>query len=399
MKIGIMMQSFDESMGGIGVYTREVVRAMLKIDDENEYLLIFPGFGRAREHRGELTGGKKVTAVETYFPRLPAFFHATRALAWIPHLLKKARALMPIETYWDQVVVPRVARQHGVDVLFNPHLTVPIRGRFRKVTVLHAVEYHTVPNVYGWRMYVWWFVLERMIMPAADRLISLSDLMTGDIRKHMSYPIAQVRTIYHGVSEKFRVETDGNRLARIREQYGLPQHYVLFVGRLYPQKNFATLARAFASIKDRIPHRLVVAGQPRYKYQGEVDILDELGIGDRVDFLDHVPNDDLPVVYSLADCFVFPSLYESFGLVLVEAMACGCPVIGANAAAIPEVSGGAAMLFDPLNAGELADAILKVVLEPEVRRSLVERGLARAREFTWERTARQTLQVFKELVQ
>lgn len=397
MKIGIMLQSFDESMGGIGVYTREVVRAMLKIDDGNEYVLIFPGFGRAREHRGELLGRKNVVEIETWFPRLPAFFHSTRALAWIPRLLKKVRALLPIETYWDQVVVPRVARQHGVDVLFNPHLTVPIRGRFRKVTVLHAVEYHTVPNVYGWRMYLWWFVLERLIMPSADRLISLSELMTGDIRKHMRYPIAQVRTIYHGVSEKFRVETDAARLARARERYSLPERYLLFVGRLYPQKNFVTLARAFAMIKDRIPHRLVVAGQPRYKYQGEVDILDELGIDDRVDFLDHVPNDDLPLVYNLADCFVFPSLYESFGLVLVEAMACGCPVIGANAAAIPEVSGGAAMLFDPLNADQLAESILRLVTEPDLRRTLVERGLARAREFTWERTARQTLDVFKEL--
>ena len=398
MKIGIMMQSFDESMGGIGVYTREVVRAMLKIDAEHDYVLIFPGFGRARTHRGELPGGKNVTEVETYFPRLPGFLYSTRALAWIPRLLRKVRALVPVETYWDQVVVPRVARQHGVDVLFNPHLTVPIRGRFPKVTVLHAVEYHTVPNVYGWRMYVWWFVLERMIMPAADRLISLSELMTGDIRKHMSYPISQVRTIYHGVSGKFRVQTDHARLAQARERYRLPEKYLLFVGRLYPQKNFATLARAFASIKDRIPHRLVVAGQPRYKYEGEVRILDELGIDDRVDFLDHVPNDDLPMVYSLADCFVFPSLYESFGLVLVEAMACGCPVIGAKAAAIPEVSGGAALLFDPLDAGQLADAILKIVLEPEVRRDLVVRGLARAREFTWERTARQTLEVFRELV-
>jgi len=397
MKIGIMMQSCDESMGGIGVYTREVVRALLKIDDENAYVLIFPGFGRARRHRGELLGPKNVTEVETYFPRLPAFLYSTRALAWIPRLLKKVRALVPVETYWDQVVVPRVARQYGADLLFNPHLTVPIRGRFRKVTVLHAVEYHTVPNVYGWRMYVWWFILERMIMPAADRLISISDLMTTDIRKHMSYPISRVRRVYHGVSDKFRVETDGARLARVRQQYALPERFVLFVGRLYPQKNFVTLAHAFALIKDRIPHRLVVAGQPRYKYKGELSILDELGIADRVDFLDHVPNDDLPMVYNLAECFVFPSLYEAFGLVLVEAMACGCPVVAANAAAIPEVAGGAALLFDPLDAQELADAILKIAFEPEVRRSLVERGLARAREFTWERTARETLQVFREL--
>ena len=296
-------------------------------------------------------------------------------------------------------MIPRVARQYGVDVVFNPHLTVPIRGRFGKVMVLHNVEYHLIPKVYNWRMYTWWFLLEHMIMPAADRVISLSHAMTADFRKYVKYPIAQVRTIYHGVSDKFRVETDAARLARARQEYGLPERFVLFVGRLYPQKNFATLARAFALVKDTIPHRLIVAGQPRYKFEGELNILGELGIEDRVDFLDHVPNDDLPLLYNLADCFVYPSFYESFGLAQLEAMACGCPVIGANSGAIPEVTGGAALLFDPHSPEELSEAILKVTCEPEVRRDLVQRGLVRAREFTWERTARETLEVFKELAE
>ena len=147
---------------------------------------------------------KNVTEIETYFPRLPTVFYSIRVLAWIPRLLKKVRALVPLETYWDQVVVPRVLKQHGVDVVFNPHLTIPIRGRFGKVMILHNVEYHLIPKVYNWRMYTWWFLLEHKIMPAADRVISLSHAMTADFRKYVKYPIAQVRTIYHGVSEKFR---------------------------------------------------------------------------------------------------------------------------------------------------------------------------------------------------
>jgi glycosyltransferase involved in cell wall biosynthesis len=302
-----------------------------------------------------------------------------------------------LETYWDQVIIPRVADRYELDLVFNPHLTVPIRGRFGKVMVLHNVEYHTVPNVYTWRMYSWWFLLERWIMPAADRVISLSRAMTEDFQRYVKYPISQVRTIYHGVSNKFRVETDGARLASARQRYNLPERFLLFVGRLYPQKNFVTLARAFALIKDEIPHRLVVAGQPRYKFEGELSLLRDLGIEDRMDFLHYVPNDELPLLYNLADCFVYPSLYESFGLAQLEAMGCGCPVIGANAGAIPEVTGGAAILFDPHSPQDLSQAILKVTGEPEVRRDLVERGLARAREFTWERTARETLEVFREV--
>jgi glycosyltransferase involved in cell wall biosynthesis len=397
MKIGIMLQSFDESMAGIGVYTQEIVRALLRVDSTNEYLLIYPGFGDARKHRGEFRRYKNVTEIETYFPRLPFNADSGRFPAWVPRLLKKMRSLLPLETYWDQVVVPRVLKKYGVDVVFNPHLTVPIRGRFGKVMILHNVEYHLIPNVYNWRMYTWWYLLEHAIMPAADRVISLSYAMTADFRKYLKYPIAQVRTIYHGVSDKFRVETDTARLARARQEYGLPERFLLFVGRLYPQKNFVTLARAFALVKDTIPHRLIVAGEPRYKFEGELNILGELGIEDRVDFLRHVPNNDLPLLYNLADCCVYPSLYESFGLVQLEAMASGCPVLGANSGAIPEIAGGAALLFEPKDAEQLAQAIRRIVSDRELRQSYVERGLRRAHEFTWERCARETLQVLQEV--
>jgi glycosyltransferase involved in cell wall biosynthesis len=240
-------------------------------------------------------------------------------------------------------------------------------------------------------------MLEKAILPAADRVISISNVMTEDFRKHVNYPIDQVRTIYHGVNEKFHVETDEVRLARAREEYELPERFILFVGHLYPQKNFSVLARAFARLKNDIPHRLVVAGRPRWKADADLRLIEDLGIANRVDSLQFVPNDDLPLIYNLADCFVYPSLYESFGLAQLEAMACGCPVIGANSGAIPEITCGTAMLFDPRSPEDLARAILTVTQDAGVRRDLVDRALVRARDFTWERTARETLNVFKEL--
>ena len=246
-------------------------------------------------------------------------------------------------------------------------------------------------------MYAWWFLLEKCILPAADRLISLSNTMTEALREHVKYPISQVRTIYHGVSDKFRVETDGERLDRARAKYNVPEYFIFFVGHLYPEKNFSVLAHAFAQLKKEIPHRLIIAGQPRYKFKGDVNLLRQLEIEDRVDFLDYVPNDELPLIYNLADCFVNPSLYEGFGLAQLEAMACGCPVIAADAGAIPEITGQAAILFNPHDPQELAQAILKVTCDPNVRRELVSQGLMRAQEFTWDRAARATLDVFKEL--
>ena len=373
MRIAILLQSLDETWGGIGVYTKEIVSALLRVDSTNEYVLIYPRFGAARTRRGQFRRHKNAIEIETEFSRVP------------------------FGTYWDQVIVPGVARQYNVDVLFNPFLTVPIRGRFGKVMIMHNVEYHTVPKVYDMVMYSWWFMLEKVIMRAADRVISISKVMTEDFRKHVNYPFSQVRTIYHGVNEKFRIESDQARLARAREEYELPEHFILFVGHLYPQKNFSVLARAFARLKDSIPHRLIIAGRPRWKADADLRLIQELGISDRVDQLHFVPNDDLPLIYNLADCFVYPSLYESFGLAQLEAMACGCPVIGANSGAIPEITAGTAMLFDPHSPEDLSRAILEVTQNADVRRDLVDRALVRVKDFTWERTARETLDVFKEL--
>jgi glycosyltransferase involved in cell wall biosynthesis len=374
MRIAITLQSLDQTWGGIGIYTEEIVKHLLRVDQENEYVLIYPGFGAARNLRGRYRRHKNAIEIETEHSRVPS------------------------GAYWDQVIVPKVARQHGIDVLFNPFLSVPIRGRFKKVMILHGVEHHVVSDTFDLERHVRWFLRDHVIIPAADRVISISNVMTEVIRRFLRYPIEQVRTIYHGVSEKFRVISDPERLEQARDEYELAEDFILFVGQLYPQKNFATLVRALHRIRTEIPHRLVVVGRPRWKYHADLDLIRELGMDDRVDFLHFVPNDDLPLIYSLAGCFVYPSLYEAFGLAQLEAMACGCPVIAARAGAIPEICGDAALLFDPGRPEELGEAIVRVVGDPEFRNDLVAKGLAHAKKFTWERCARQTLEVLREVV-
>jgi glycosyltransferase involved in cell wall biosynthesis len=375
MRIGITLQSFDPTWGGIGIYTEEIVKHLLKLDKGNEYVLLYPGFGAPRKSFGQYRKYKNVKEVETYSSRIPS--------GW----------------YWDQVIVPRIARQEALDVLFNPFLSVPIRGRYKKVMIMHAVEYHTVPNAYDWKLYTKWFFLEKMIMPAADRLISVSNVMTHDLRRFTKYPIERVRTIHHGVSEKFRVIQDVDKLQEAKEEYELPSEFILFVGHIYPEKNFANLVRAFHLIAKKISHDLVVIGRPRWNYEDDLRLVDNLGLRNRIHFLYFVPNNNLPAIYNLASCFVLPSFYEACPLVLLEAMACGCPVVAARAGAIPELSDGAALLFDPRNPEEMAEAIFKTVTNGGFRRSLSEKALIRIKEFTWERSAVKTLQVLKEVVE
>jgi glycosyltransferase involved in cell wall biosynthesis len=374
MRVGITLQSFDLTWGGIGTYTEAIVKHLLMLDRESEYVLMYPGFGMPRKMFGQYRKYKNAIEVETEFSRIPS--------GW----------------YWDQMVVPKVAKHYDIDLLFNPFLSVPIRGHFKKVMIMHNVEYHIIPKVYDWKMYTRWFLLEKMILPAADRVISISHVMTQDFQHAIKYPIENVRTIYHGVSERFRVLHDTDKLREIKEEYLLPDDFILFVGHLYPQKNFANLARAFALIAKQIPHDLVVAGRPRWKHEGDLQVIESLGLQNRIHFLHIVPNHDIPAIYNQAACFVYPSLYESFGLAQLEAMACGCPVLGANAGAIPEIAGNAALLFDPHTPEDIAEKLLRVLQDAQLRETLIQKGLARVKAFTWDRCASETLQLFQEVM-
>ncbi len=374
MRIGITLQSLDPTWGGIGIYTEQIVRHLLKIDQSNEYVLIYPGFGSARSRLGQFQRKyDNVTEVETTNSRLP------------------------IGTYWDQVILPPVAKAHDLDILFNPFWSVPMRGKYKKVIIMHAVELHTMPSTFDFRRRLQWLIRDFILMRAVDTVISISHLMARDLMTFLKLPADRIRTIYHGVGEQFQVIRDETRLAYAREEYRLPERYILFVGFLYPQKNFGSLLRAFHQIADRIPHSLVVAGRPRWKFQEELVLLESLGLKDRVRFLYFVPPEELPLIYNLADCFICPSFYEFFGLAGVEAMACGCPVAASNAAALPEILDDAAVLFDPHDVDAIKASLLTLLEDQEARSSYIEKGLARASIYSWDRCATETLQLFQDL--
>ncbi len=374
MRIGITMLSHDSTWGGPGIYTKEIVRALLEVDQRNQYVLIYPKFDLANRNLGQYSARHaNVTEVAT---------------GWSPRL----------GTVWEQLAVPRVARQHRIDVLFNPFWSVPVFAKYKTVMIVHNTEFHTIPGVYGWRTYLEWLIHDRVWIHRADRIISISNVITEDLVKYVHLPRERIRLIYHGCHARFRPITDPSALDAARAKYQLPDKFLLYVGMIFPQKNFINLVRAFQQMRDKIPHDIVVVGRPRWKYQEELQLIETLGLRDRIRFLEFVPNEELPEVYNLADCFVYPSLYEAFGLAGVEAMACGCPVAGANAAAIPEVLGDAALLFDPTDPTDIARCVMTLIHDRPTRERCIRTGLERAKFFTWKRAATETLQLFEDLV-
>ncbi len=372
MKIGITMLSHDFRLGGPGTYTVEVVSRLVALDRANEYVLMYPDFGWARQGFGQ-------------YRRHP---HVTEVIAG---------SRVPIKEHWEQLVVPGVAERHRVDVVFGPLNAIPIRGRFKKVMAMHGVELLTSRDSVTLLRAIRWRFNLRYVLRSADRVLTVSDSMSGVLTQVPGIDASRVRRVYLAANPRFRVVREEALLTAFRAKYRLDSPYLLFVGKLFPQKNASTLFRAFARIKDRIPHRVVVVGGVRWKFEEDLALIEQLGIGDRLTLVDHTQPDELALFYNLADCFIYPSLYETFGLAQIEAMGCGCPVIASTAGSIPEVAGGAALLVEARDDAALAETILRVVSEPELRADLVRRGLARAAVFNWDNTAMETLRIMQEV--
>jgi glycosyltransferase involved in cell wall biosynthesis len=365
-----MLQSIRH-LGGIGVYTQHIVDEILALDRKREYVLLYPTFGQSSKELG----------------RYQAYDNVTEVLS---------TPLVPHGYFWDQVTVPRLARRYGIDLLFNPFLSVPLVGKFKKLFVLHGCEWFIMPEVF-WFTSRWTGRLRMTaIMQAADIIISVSHSVADEIVNATGLPKTKFRVIHNAPGEHFRPILDQEQRARIKEKYRLPNDFILFVGGIYPTKNFGRLLEAFRLVTRDIPHTLVVAGHTRWKSTQDMRLIDELGLADRVQILGWVSQEDLPILYNLATCFVIPSLHESCSVALLEALACGCPIIASQVGGNPEVAGDAALFVNPRSITEIKDAILQVVGDTELRYQLAGRSLACAQHFSWKKSAVETLRIFDE---
>jgi glycosyltransferase involved in cell wall biosynthesis len=367
MKIGVMLRSLSD-VGGPGEYTRSLMEALLRLDTVNQYYLFLPDAGLAERFRS--------------FPNAH------------PVILKSRMKLL-----FDQISIPRAARKYGCDVIINLKHSVPLLTGARTIFVMHGADWLAFPQNYYFFDRMYHKISLPLFCSKADRIISVSNDATRIAIEKLRLPPSKFATIYHGFRKDFRRVEDPERLARARARYKLPERFILYVGRIYPMKNVRGLVEAFAKLRDRIPHSLVIAGIKHYKTEADFAAIDQYALHDRVIPTGFVEEEDLPVLYSMADAFVLPSLYEGFGIPLLEAMACGCPVVTSKAGSCPEVVDGAGVLVDPRDAGDIAEGIYKVVTNPELAAGMVRKGYQRVPQFSWEKCAQETLDVIRAVVE
>lgn len=364
MRIGIDPGvSISARKTGIGVYTAKLFRALNSLDPGNEYVLLNRG---TASMRGPLS------------------------------LVQRFLYLMDLS-----VGAPVRYRASQLDLVHFTNAIVPPIRTTVYVTTIHDLHSVVQNNLWaGYQLYR--RILLSLSCRRADRVIAVSNHTKKDIVKLFGVSESRIDVIYHGVGEDFkRLDSDVCR-EYMAKRFGVADDYLLCLGQFKPRKNVRGLIRAFHRLKRRpggIHHKLVLAGEEGWMENDVVRLIRELGLSEDTMILGYVPQSDLPLLYNAASLFVYPSFYEGFGLPILEAMACGVPVVCSNATSLPEVAGDAAIQVDPHDLSALAGAIRAVLTRPCLREELVQKGLVRARAFSWQDTARKTLQVYQTAFQ
>jgi glycosyltransferase involved in cell wall biosynthesis len=299
----------------------------------------------------------------------------------------------PVRILWEQALLPWIARSEGLDLYHSTAFVGPVASNCPFVTTVHDLSFLYYPDRFRSLRRRYLQVFARISVRRARRVIAVSESTKRDLVSVYDISPAKIDVVHNGVDASFR-PLPADQVAAFRQQKGLPDRFVLFVGTLEPRKNVVRLVEAYARLpKGRPP--LVLVGGKGWFYDEIFRRVEAMELTDEVHFSGFVPAEDLPLWYNAADLFVYPSIYEGFGLPALEAMACGTAVITSTASSLPEVVGKAGKLVDPTDTEALATAMEQVLGDREMQEQMQAAGLVQAEGFSWEKTARQTVDSYR----
>ncbi len=302
---------------------------------------------------------------------------------------------------WEQILQPAALTKSRIDLLHALAFAGPRVISIPWIVTIYDLSFMRYPRSFNAlnRLYLKWAVADSL--RRADRVIAISKNTRDDLVHSFGVSEEKIQVIYCGKDESFHPTSDVREVQALRARHGLPDHMILFVGTLEPRKNLAHLIRAFAQAKRsaHLPHSLAIVGAPGWKQSGIERVIEQQGVTGDVIFAGYVPQAELPVWYRAAELLVYPSLFEGFGLPPLEAMASGIPVIASNSSSLPEVVGDGGILVPPTDQSILAEAIISGVGDHARRAALIERGLIQAAKFSWEKAARETVQVYRSVLE
>ncbi|MEA3459311.1 MAG: glycosyltransferase family 1 protein [Chloroflexota bacterium] len=305
----------------------------------------------------------------------------------------------PVRLFWEQAVQPFALRRERVDLLHSLAFVSPLVSPCPTVVTIYDLSFLLFPEGFRCLKRLYLGLFTRISARRARRIIAISESTKKDIVRMFGVPPERVDVVYCGVDETFRPLPE-EQVADFRKRHGPPERFILFVGTLEPRKNVTRLIEAYSLLVARHPSlKLVIGGAKGWFYENIFAEVERLGLQGEVLFPGFIPRRELPLWCNAAELFVYPSLYEGFGLPPLEAMACGTPVIASDTSSLPEVVGEGGMLVNPVDVEALAGAMGRVLSDEALRQTMSEQGLRRAGHFSWRKMARETVQVYRRAME
>jgi glycosyltransferase involved in cell wall biosynthesis len=377
MKIGIEGQRlFRKKKHGMDMVALELIKNLQDLDHENEYYI----FVKPDEDNTVLQETSNFKIIELNGGPYPS---------------------------WEQIALPKAAKHYGCDVLHCTSNTAPFFTDIPLITILHDIiymesSYLKLLNSSASTYQKFGNIYRKLVVPRvvkkSKKVITVSHFEKNKISEFFGIKgDTKLDAIYNGVSEHFKPITNNEELKRVKEAYNLPDQYFFFLGNTDPKKNTKGTLKAFSDfLKQTVSnHKLVMLDYDKIELNKLLVEIDDTNLINHIVLTGYVINTDLPAIYSQCDVFLYPSLRESFGIPMLEAMSCNVPVITSNTSSMPEVSGGAAHIINPFNPEEITQGLIEILQNETYRKSLCDKGLERSKQFSWNNMARDYLKLYE----
>jgi len=375
MRIAIDLTSLPTQLVGVGSYAKNLITSLKKFDRENQYFIFVK-----KEHSNIFTINQNNINI-----------------IYQKNILRNKI----LRVLWEQFILPLYIKRLKIDLLHSIHYTIPLFAGCKVVVTFHDMTFFLYPKKHIFIKRIFFKLFIYISSWRANRLIAVSNNTKKDIIKFLHINNGKIDVVYEIIDSKYRPIKNESAIMKVKNKYKIFNKFILYVGTLEPRKNIVNLIQAYYKLisKNNATHQLVIVGKKGWHYQEIFKIVTKLNLNKgrgKIVFTGYVSEEELPFLYNAADVFVYPSLYEGFGIPPLEAMACGVPVISSDLSSIPEVIGEAGILINPYNIQDIYQALYKLLNDDKLKKELKYKGLKRAQEFSSEKLANETIKVYKK---